>query len=629
MPRQDEHEREPGQFTDLLPRRITQLVQLFQVLRIVSRKLWVPVQIALALSGLALAGVQGYAWWDQSTKISKRIDTTLQATLDNTVWQHKGMAAYLLANLETQPESALGDASASADTTFILNMTEKHISAQKSQSASARNSDSVIEELGLSVYPPLPKTGSMEQQDKAPSEQALIAGDKSFFLFLPAMGLHRKYEAQYKQLTTEDKRLLADTLTNNPDILSDLYLAKSVKEAMIEKKAQRIGEQSVVQCYFITESNLIVIISPKEPSQQTFYEGLFPTTHNFTDRPYFSKAITNAKKGLSKNGFDYVSEPYIDLGGHGLVKTYSKAFELANRRHGVLCFDVDMGPVLQGQVMERLEVLEADYGWFYYHDGKTREMEFEWPSAQTSEDSARHKRVESEFQWFVTEIEKEGPSAYLGGIASPPDQSAKSNGMLKYVIAWSAQVRADEDYRRVHVMWIKVDPNHFWRHQNWRFALACIGLGIFLAVMLNFIQDYHLLKKEISVFAEKVDRVMIRANNPYVRVNSENEFVFVNKKFLELLGYNNQDELEHAGVGTKRTFRSILTEESQRHYDEVLRSSIRGRYTDAYAITMIRQDRSRIRAFVHGERIVFPALRRKKYPHRFGIVISSEPVIDH
>jgi hypothetical protein len=153
-------------------------------------------------------------------------------------------------------------------------------------------------------------------------------------------------------------------------------------------------------------------------------------------------------------------------------------------------------------------------------------------------------------------------------------------------------------------------------------------VGVFLAVTLNIFQDYHLLKEEMSELSQKVDNVMVQASNPYVRLNSENEFVFINRKFLDMLGYNNQYELEYAGVGARRTFRSILSEESQREYDKVLKTSVSGWPTSEYPITLIRRDGSKIKALVQGERIVFPTIRRKKYPHRFGIVISWQEVSD-
>jgi len=43
----------------------------------------------------------------------------------------------------------------------------------------------------------------------------------------------------------------------------------------------------------------------------------------------------------------------------------------------------------------------------------------------------------------------------------------------------------------------------------------------FFAVTINIVQDYRLLKREISGFAETVDEVMTLAINPYVRLNSE------------------------------------------------------------------------------------------------------------
>ncbi|HSK70733.1 MAG TPA: hypothetical protein VK892_03490, partial [Pyrinomonadaceae bacterium] len=125
-----------------------------------------------------------------------------------------------------------------------------------------------------------------------------------------------------------------------------------------------------------------------------------------------------------------------------------------------------------------------------------------------------------------------------------------------------------------------------------------------------------------------IDRVMTEAESPYVRLNSENEFEVVNDSFVKLLGYQNEPDLKETGSGTRRTFESILTPDSIRTYSEILKQSIQETFTDKYSIDMFKKNGEKIRAVVHGERIVFPTFRRKKYPPRFGIVIDYQNIDD-
>jgi PAS domain-containing protein len=230
-----------------------------------------------------------------------------------------------------------------------------------------------------------------------------------------------------------------------------------------------------------------------------------------------------------------------------------------------------------------------------------------------------------EFEWFSNRLKAQTkPASLLGKIAYEHDFDSQTDNVLRYTIPLRTKLN-DDGSRIVNLMLVTINLDGFWSKQFWRFVYMCIGVGLFLVFTFNIFQDYFLLKKEFSALAEKVDKVMTDAKTPYVRLNSENEFVSVNDSFLRLLDYNRKEELEKEGG---RTFKSILTPESQREYERILRTSVSGLDTDQYSITLIRRDRSKIRARVHGERIVFPAFRRKKYPHRFGIIISWKKVND-
>lgn len=602
------------QVVEVLPQRIRLWVELLPTVREIFHRLAVPVQVALALLGLASATYYGYHWGNRFTEISKRIDASLQAKLDNTVWQHKGLAAYLLSDIDLKSGSTLSITEGMQKT---IDKFAKLIERQK------KTNPDIEKVIRMEGSAPLPKSwqrglrvfdNSSGDMQGAPTSQAVIAGDESFFLFLPVTAL-RRAEHSYDPLNNNSLRA---AINHNPDILRDLDLARQLIALMPEFDKEEINDQPVAQCYFITESGLILIRSRKIPDQFKFYEKQFDTNHNFTDRPYFWGAVKQQPSSLTKliQPFQYASEPYIDLGGHGLVKTYSKAFNLANQRFGVLCIDVSESR-LKDEVIARLNILRVD------------KEPFEVDFFEINPDGGiSGQKPLPDFKWFYERLDKTSQATLLGKIASEKDFGRPPDEVLRYTIPWSTELTKD-GARKVELMLVRIDLKKFWAAQNWHLVYACVGVGIFLAVTLNIFQDYHLLKKEISELSQKIDNVMMQAINPYVRLNSENEFVFVNRRFLDLLGYNNQYELEYADVGARRTFRSILSEESQREYDKVLKTSVNGWPTNEYPITLIRRDGSKIKALVQGERIVFPTIRRKNYPHRFGIVISWEEVNDN
>jgi len=114
---------------------------------------------------------------------------------------------------------------------------------------------------------------------------------------------------------------------------------------------------------------------------------------------------------------------------------------------------------------------------------------------------------------------------------------------------------------------------------------------------------------------------------------AKNEFVSMNDSFLELLGYSNDADLKTENTAQTRTFRSLLEPDSQREYEKILKTSRGNLNNDEYSITLLKKieegkKREKVRVLGHGESIGFPAIRRRKYPHRFGIVLGANQIDD-
>lgn len=611
MANEDDNKKLKEQAKGLLPPALKSVLEWFSQARALLRYLTVKGQIAFALLCLALAVWQGIYWWNSFTKLSERIRTSLDAKMDNTVWQHKGLAAYLLSNIEPTPPKPefsveITDTLGKVGEVTAAPLPEGGLSAERvmwmtapSPTPGASQADS----RKLHLY-----TVKSDRLKDAPVGQALVAGDESYFLLVPALALRRE-QLSYKPLThTEDDAVLKKALEHNPDILRDIYVAQQLIPVLKRLDLGRVNRQPVAQFYFITESGLILLRSPQHISNQLkFYEQHFDPSHNFTDRSYFRGAVNKeVSNGLPPpTPFDYVSEPYIDLGGHGLIKTYSKAFELNNKRFGVLCIDVQLDKPTRDAVQKRLGVIGGESGSFY------------WTGSIEDKD-----KIPDDFYWFPNAMATnvDAQDMLLGRIATQKDYEQSADGVLRYTVPWAAEM-AENGSRKVELMWVRVNLGQFLTNQKWRLVFVCVGVGLFVAVTLNVLDEYLFADKELTELAKKIDRVMTHAMNPYVRVNSDNEFVAVNDSFLKMVDYDNIDKLREAG-----RFRSLLTPESQRVYDRIMKESMRGKTTGVYPLTFLRPDRSQVRTSVLAERIVFPVFRRKEYAHRFGIILSWKHV---
>jgi len=666
MPHSDDMDNVTEQVTKLLPRQLASLVEVLSTLRKLLRRIAVIGQVVLAVLGLLFAIYHFREWEKRSTELSKRIEASLAAKLDNTVWQHKGLGAYLLGRIE--PESGRSDpkdAAMAAEIRDTIGEIAKLVDKQRAevekpreQKPSASDAEEnrrvelEVEEVKrlvkavIATEPSDPKSTptpsltptptpiysiavpnplrlqvindpSIKTKD-APTSQAIIAGDKDFFLFLPATALRRK-GLNYVPLYENDPKGLKEALTHNPDIVLDLTLAAQLVNQMKELDLQELDGRPVIQAYFITESGLMLIRSNGKPDQRSFYEKLFHKYYNFTDRAYFWEAVSELKKKPDEETnppyqLHYISEPYIDLGGHGLVKTYSKAFKLPNRRYGVLCLDAREDR-LRGEVESRLQALQPD------DSTKT----YQGATLNINEEGGIIGELPKDFQWFADRLgrEKANQAGLLGRIVS---QDSPNEQILRYTIPWKTTM-TDNKSRNVELMLVSIDLNRFWSKQTWRIVYMCVGFMVFLAVTLNIFQDYLLLKKEISELAKTVDRVMTYATNPYVRLNSDNEFEKVNDSFLDLLEYNSEPDLINEGTSSRRTFRSLLDPDSDRAYTHILKTSTSGVPATEYSITLLKRGgRGKVRALVYGESIDFPEIRKEKYPHRFGIVLSAHEV---
>lgn len=557
------------------------------------RRVAPPVQIAVAVAGLVITVYEGNHLRRHLDRLQVRTAAVLEAKMVHTRDQHKGLAAYLLSQPRL-PEAATlplpKDVEQSLD----------RIEAAVASSPPPPSVEELIRTLNLKIY-------RADGADIGSHRTAITGGDAASFLFLPAIALARE-SGQYPPLTHDQ---LPIVLTHNPDHLSDLHLARRVTPEFARWKPSILYGKAIKQIYFISQSNILIIRTLGIKDQRGFYSGQFDTHHNFTDRPYFWKAIDGtAVEPIER--FNYESEPYIDLGGHGLIRTYSKRLELPNGRFGILALDVEALPekTLIRQIEERVRVLGGTMG------------QFEWT---TGTGLAPRTTLPDDFSWFAETLDTgEVPEAtFLGKIAFARDhqKSGNTDSLLRYTLPLSSTYSNNAKQRTTTLLWIRFDLEKWQKGQLRHILLFSLGALLFLGVGYNVVQDYRILQNQTKELWESMARVMEEAETPFVRLDDDNEWVSANLRFLELVGYKNLDELKR----NHSTFRSLLVHRSQHTYDEVLQRSLKGNPTSAYELTVIRRDGSETAVRVHGERAPFPSLwRRRRHPHRFGVILKGQ-----
>lgn len=650
----------------LISPRAKQGVEVVPTLMERARRIAVPLQVVLALGGLGVAVWYGIQWNKTSKNLSNRIQTSLKEKLDNTVWQHKGFAAYLLSDIEGRSTQPTAVVNSPAHDEFLTKIRCIEAIANKEAARQIVGSTPLRQEIDNLTIPesqtvvtdePADRTAGQESrenncripdqkelkfeisgtQDRSRSHQAvMVDGGSDFFIFVPAMALHYDNDSKsnpeltnlfYDSAKRSDEKIkegLRAALMVNPDIVRDLDLAKRLSGKLKELDNSLINGNEVVQSYFIAESGLILIRSKDVKNQLALYEPQFPKAYYFPDRAYVLGALQGRDtQRLKAIGLDYESEPYIDLGGHGLVKTFSKKLKLANGRYGVICVDVNRSD-LKGKIKERLDVLRIENDPYQESTIVINNASIKGPNGTD------RQALPPDFQWFsgkllekLSKSDRSETAELLGRIAAQEDiEQVQDTKILRYTIPLSTEL-ADEG-RKVTLMLVTIDFEGLWALQNRRLIYLCIGVMVFIGITINIFQDSFFLRKEISELMERLDRVMEHAKNPYARVNGKNEFVAVNRCFLNVLGYGNKDSLEHEkwGAPSGRTFLSILDPPSQDKYKENLRISESGVPAKPYSVSMYKKDESMLRVQVYGERIPFPTIFKERYPQRFGIFLD-------
>jgi PAS domain-containing protein len=593
-------------------------------------KLWTPVQLLLAVAGLSVAIYYGSQLKLSLLNTQENMAKALASQVEPTRDAGQGSVAFLFRNMGdewTKVEHLNKE-----ELTLMLQdmkekireVTEKQLTEEgagaaerrsggrqtaRSKTSPAPPSDSakIIRDLGLKAI----TTSSGGGEAGATANTAIVGTLKEYYLMVPVTALHGKTLKESPSILADPARL-AELLDDNPETKSQMRIAAEIVPLM-RRAEQASGDQlTIVQTYFITESNVFVIREAGVENQGEYYAGQFHPYTQQLDRPYVW-GVLNSKPGrITPTPFDYVTKPYLDLGGNGFVVTFSKKFELPNHRFGVLCVDAKLPDSITDEIKKNMEDMGGKVSGFWWSESKGIEPE----------DS---QRSPAEFSWFNVKLKESGQarSVVLGGITFAPVESteARAKGEGGNVVKFTVPVTSREDkpgQKRTRLLLVDFDSTTILKQLTTNLLLFTGGIILVIAVTWSLFWDYTRLKQEMSNVLKNLSKVMRRASTPFLWLDEENGFIDVNDSFLKLMECGNLEELKKHSP----TFRGLITAETQPTYDEVLACSGRGKETGEYEIDILTKSGKVLHARAHGERIPYPTLWRRGLPHRFGVLVE-------
>ena len=585
--------------------------RLFKEFFVLFSKLWIPVQLALAVGGLVTAIYYGSALRRSLLNAHRSVATIFAAKLEPTRNVDQGILSFVLSGIKDEWTKV--DHLNIRELTVLLQKMDSKIqeSAHKAASQRSVRAADVIDKLGLKVI----HSGSPEPRQNW--QTAIVSQRKESFMTVPAISMRRKSmnELAFEGTRANNRSQLIAVLEHNPEILFDLELSAELEPIMRGLDHASGDKVTVVQTYFLTESGVFLIRASGVTDQGTYYNNQFKPYTQHLDRPYFWKAVDGEPR--KPTPFDYGTKPYLDLGGNGFVVTFSKKFNLPNGRVGVLCVDAKLPDEVTGEIKKHLQDLGA------------KVSDFSWQANTGVETSTGP--LPAEFSWFEPQIRKinDAQSEVVGRIATEPilkspTQALEGGDLVRFTVPVGSHEYGN-GIKKTHFLGVEFNPNSILKNLTTNLALFTGGITLVIGVTFSLFWDYTRLKREMSNVLEKMATVMRDATTPFVWLDEKNEFVKVNRSMLMLLGHRNIDELKKQSP----TFRGLVTDETQRIYDDVLENSGAGEETGEYKISIITKSGAVLDVRAHGERIPYPTWWRRGLPHRFGIFVEvTQPSIN-
>ena len=576
------------------------------------RSVSVYILLIISVVGLSVAISSGRSIWMRATLIEERLAAAIENKQESTADPHKGLSAYLFSGLDNESRPAETDGNVFAVLTEISQLAQNWSQQDSEHGKAVRNLQAtpLVDELGLRVT-----AGDRDDEDE-PIESAseklmpdsekivLATKEQDVFLWVPARILARPTVGG-PALELGDKQALIEALTYNPEVLFDIFAAKEIAKRLKgldgEEGPLRIDSRPISQAYFLTESGVMALRASGVENQKKHYETQFSPHRDFTQRPYFWGAVALSYKG---NRWDYQTEPYMDLGGNGIVVTHAKTIELPGQRYGVVCVDVRLDPAVE-IVKRRLRTLGGDSD------------EFTWVT-----EKGMVGEVPENFEWFSNALRgatKRRQSRILGSIATEADYSTPRDNVMRFTVP----LRSSEtpEGRETRLLWCEID---FDAYAKRRLSLALwflFGVVMVLFPVTMIVDGYAFFREELEKLVTNLSRVMAKAKTPFAWVDERGHVKAANEKFLRMLRCKGIWELNAGG----RSFSDLLTSKSQSKYKQMVEKSALGQDTEEYRIVFrTKNDAEYVKALVHGERIPFPAVWKRNKVERFGVVLSFD-----
>jgi len=462
-------------------------------------------------------------------------------------------------------------------------------------------------------------------------EAGAVGSPLPLSLFVPAILLPTDPAKTDGEKTALAQSELARILDRSPQLEADITASLHISPFLEELTKANFGSwNSPLQAYFITRTGIFagVLGSAHAKTQRS------PTRIYFAERPYFWRTIE-----LQQGEF-YITYPYIDLLGKGVIFTVCRAVVSAQVSNAIVCIDFSVPHAIEGlknrlkpfQLAEPLSVSCA----------VTADGDVEDCAGQSSDDdhsqtvdivNANLKKLSNAGaldQMTGGVFRLEGSSAYRMSLVRRSFARGLKYLGLDLVIPGTTNdamyftVPAGKKHDQQDFLVYVIDVNA----PQWSLLGYGIGFAVCLVLLALSLYYTHQARVLALKFVDDLQRVMEISPVAFIHLNEDTHIVGSNPAFRSLSGYS-AEELQ------KRTLSSILSRRSGLRYSKVAEFRQQYRMTNPYEVELVCANGQKEKLVVQGAPLHMPPGKVARIvsaqkgakdglalPHTFGILVS-------